>query len=407
MRQFANLFLILFLADGAISTLDELLMAVSGMHLLIQVRDLLGFSVLFLSGLFFFAMGMDRRIPKRIFLPMTCYAMWGGLMFWPMPLFIPEGAVGLVMAVGQLVLGLLGLQMVRKHSDHPFLISPAMFSGSWFSAKNALVFFLASFLLIPIALCLIGFSAFTTFVETQTSGFMRITPTGIYMNEKIYGKNGKTLRLVPMIHIGRTDYYDEVGGSMANGKTLILAEGVTDREGLLKTKLSYDRIGKLLGLASQAQMPLDATWVSSDFLPIAPPINATDRKPHIVSADVDLSDFSAVTVAFIGVLANVIMSSDSLPEGYARYTTWVDAQVHIEQVLEAITHDLFTQRNNTVFAMFNKALPHYDTLIIPWGALHMAELEKEAQRLGFIQLGTKERLSVNFREAIGHLKKKG
>ena len=75
-----------------------------------------------------------------------------------------------------------------------------------------------------------------------------------------------------------------------------------------------------------------------------------------------------------------------------------------EETFKVITHDIFTQRNEAVFAMLEKALPHYDTLIVPWGALHMTEIEKEAQELGFFQLGEKERLSVDFGEAMKHLK---
>jgi len=405
MRHFANLFLILFLADGAISVLDELLMAASGMHLLIQPRNLMAYAVLFLSVPFFIAMGLDRRIPKRIFLPMASYAMWGGLMFWPMPLHIPEGVLGMLMSLGQLGIGLAGVRAIRKRSDHAFLLSPSMVQGPWFSLKNTLAYFSASVLIIPVLLCLIGFSAFATFVEAKTEGFMRITATGLYMNEKIYVKNGKTLRLIPMIHIGRTDYYDEIGASITNGRTLILAEGVSDDEGLLKTRFSYDKMGEILGLDTQERMQIDATYISRD-LKLLDPLDANTRKPHIVSADIDLSDVSPATIVFINTLANALLNSDSPVDGWKQYTAWIDSQMNDELALADITHDIFTRRNQTLIAMLHKALPHYDTLIVPWGALHMAEIEKEAQRLGFIMLAEKKRLSVDFWEAMGHLRKK-
>jgi hypothetical protein len=403
MRQFANLFLILFLADGAVSTLDELLAAVSGMHLLHQVRNLGAFPVLFLSVPLFVAMGIDRRIPKRVFLPMALYALWGAVIFWPMPLFIPEGMFGILMSLGQLGIGLAGLHAVRKRSGHDFLMTPSMFSEDWFSWKNTLGFFSMTALLVPLTLLVIGTWSLATLVEVKTSGFMKIRASGLYMNEKIYSKGGKTLRLVPMIHIGRTDYYDEVGGSMTNGKTIILAEGVSDREGLLKAKLSYDKIGELLGLTSQTHMRMDGTHVTSDFIPQSTSPDVTGDEPHIVSADLDLSQFSPTTIEFLGVLTSAFFNGQSLSDGYAQYTAWIYAQGNDQQTLDTITHDIFTQRNEAVFAMLSKALPHYDTLIIPWGALHMAEIEKEAQRLGFFMLGEKERLSVDFGEALEHL----
>ncbi|SCY33768.1 hypothetical protein [Desulfoluna spongiiphila] len=403
MRRFANLFLILFLADGAISVLDELFTAVSGMHLLIQPRDFLAFLVLFLSGPVFVAMGLDRRLPKRVFLPMAGYALWGGLLFWPMPLYIPKGAFGLIMALGQLGIGLAGIWAIRKQSDHAFLLSPSMIQGPWFSLKNTLACMSAGILIIPVLLCLMGFSAFSSYVEAKTNGFMRITTTGLYMNEKTYGKDGKTLRLIPMIHIGRTAYYREIGTSMTNGRTLILAEGVSDEKGLLKTQFSYDNMGELLGLDSQSRMQLNATYVSTDFEPLDPS-DAGAGKPHIVSADIDLSEVSPATVAFINTLATALSETDSPAEAWRQYTTWIDSQVNDENALSDITYDIFTRRNEAAVAMMTKALPRYDTLIVPWGALHMAFIEKKAQRLGFILLTENQRLSVSFREALEHLR---
>lgn len=404
MRQFANLFLILFLADGAISTLDELLAAVSGMHLLSQAQTLMAFPVLFLSLPFFLAMGLDRRIPKRIFLPMVAYALWAPMIFWPMPLFIPQGMLGFLMSFGQLVIGLFGLQAVRKRSNHPFLMTPSMFTEPWFDWKHTLGFFSASALIVPLTLLVLGFSFLATLVDNKTSGFMRLRPTGLYMNEKIYGREGKTLRLIPMIHIGRTDYYDEVGASMARNKAIILAEGVSDRKGLLKTRLSYEKLGELLGLSSQGEMEMRGTYLTSNFKPLYPSAKIDISQPHIVSADIDLSDFSPITIDFIEVLASAFFGSQPLSEGYIQYTIWVKGQGDIQKSLTSITHDIFTQRNEALFAMMGKALPRYDTLIVPWGALHMAEIEREAKRLGFIILDEKERLSVDFIEALKHLK---
>ena len=403
MRQFANVFLILFLADGAISTLDELLAALSGIHLLIQVRNLASYPVLFLSLPLFICMGFDRRIPKHVFLPMVLYALWAPMMFWPMPLYLPEAGFNLIISFGQLLIGLLGLYAVWRRANPVFFITPDMFSGPGFSWKNTLGFFAATTLLVPLTIAIIGFWSLASLVETRTAGFMKIRPTGLYMNEKIYIKNGKTLRLIPMIHIGRSDYYDAVGDSMDEGKTIILAEGVSDTQGLLKTEFSYDKIGEFLGLGTQRDMELQGTYVTRDFTPLDPssPIDAS--KPHIVSADIDLSDFSPTTVDFIGILAAAFFSGGPITEGYTQYTTWIGSKGDVQKTIDTITYDIFTRRNEAIFAMMGKALPHYNTLIIPWGALHMTAVEEETQRLGFILLGKKERLSVDFREALEHV----
>ncbi len=42
------------------------------------------------------------------------------------------------------------------------------------------------------------------------------------------------------------------------------------------------------------------------------------------------------------------------------------------------------------------ALKKYDNLVIPWGALHMKELERAILKQGFIQTASREHLSIDF-----------
>ena len=69
MRVFANLFLILFLADGGFSLVDELVPLLSPLTSFTELRTLLSVAVIIMSVPLYPCLGIDRRLPKRLFLP--------------------------------------------------------------------------------------------------------------------------------------------------------------------------------------------------------------------------------------------------------------------------------------------------------------------------------------------------
>ena len=75
MRRLANFYIVLFLIDAGLSLIDELLVASSSpLPLFSSVRYTVAYVVIALSMLFFACLGIDRRLPKRVFLPLTLYA---------------------------------------------------------------------------------------------------------------------------------------------------------------------------------------------------------------------------------------------------------------------------------------------------------------------------------------------
>ena len=46
-------------------------------------------------------------------------------------------------------------------------------------------------------------------------------------------------------------------------------------------------------------------------------------------------------------------------------------------------NDLVEKRNRSVLSYLPKALEKYDTVIIPWGALHMKGIEEQVKMRGF------------------------
>jgi hypothetical protein len=59
--------------------------------------------------------------------------------------------------------------------------------------------------------------------------------------------------------------------------------------------------------------------------------------------------------------------------------------------------DILDKRNAVVIDSMMRSLEYYDTIVIPWGAMHMPAIEAAVLELGFEPGAERERLSVDFR----------
>src|ERR1035441_1907555 len=94
-------------------------------------------------------------------------------------------------------------------------------------------------------------------------------------------KDGKTIRLVPMAHVGEADFYQKLSRSFPTN-SIILMEGVTDRRNLLTNELSYKRMATSLGVTEQGE----------EFNP---------TQGEMVWADVDVEQFTTNTIGFFNL----------------------------------------------------------------------------------------------------------
>jgi hypothetical protein len=67
---------------------------------------------------------------------------------------------------------------------------------------------------------------------------------------------------------------------------------------------------------------------------------------------------------------------------------------------DIIMDDILHRRNMGVIRHLEKALVRYDTVVIPWGALHMKEIEAEVLKRGFKLQEERERVSIDFRKML-------
>jgi hypothetical protein len=397
MRVFANLFLVLFLADGGVSLLDELVSLISPVVLLSGVRHVLANAVIVMAVPVYLCLGIDRRLPKRVFLPLILFLFWCSLAPWLFPAFAGNRTYGLLAAAVQVVLGMLPLSRFRKGGARSVTMPPAMFAAPWFSLKNTLTFGAANLFVIPLALAMLVLSAANSFMAGYTAGFVRLAPGGLYMTERVYRRDNRTIRLAGMIHVGEKAYYDELERSFAPGRTIVLAEGVTDDGKLLRNRVDYGRVAGFLGLTTQDTMHFRGRVIEEGALE-APrlPLRGGGAEPaDILNADLDVSSFRPPTLLFINSIGKYLRESPSLVKGLLALNAWTEKNI-TPDMQEIIMDDILHRRNREVIRHLGKVLDRYDTVVIPWGALHMKEIEVEVLKRGFVLQKERERVSIDF-----------
>jgi len=398
MRIFANMFLVLFLADGGLSVFDELLALFYPRTPLSDLRSLVANAVILLAVAIYFCLGIDKRLPKRVFLPLILFIVWCPFATWFFPSLAHLRAFGLVFACIQLLLFMPPLYSIRK-AGGKLLLTKEMFPPPFFSLKNTLLFGAANLFIVPVVLVLLGLFLVNAFLSGQTAGFIRLAPDGVHMTERIYRLKDKTIRLVSMIHVGEQEYYDDFVRSVPAGRTVVLAEGITDESNILRNRFGYGKMAGFLGLASQEKMELKGRVIDGEEPEESGAEGAEAGIPDIIRADVDIRTFRPATIRFLNVLGKHLTESTSFASALIAVNGWAKQNVTPE-MNETFMDDIIHQRNKEVLSHLGKALPRYDTIIIPWGALHMAEIEKSVVARGFVLQEERDRVSIDFRKLL-------
>src|SRR5205085_11348556 len=113
-------------------------------------------------------------------------------------------------------------------------------------------------------------------VDHFTDGFLAVRPRGLLVRVKKYVRaDGRTIQLIPMIHIGDSQFYQKLSASFPTN-SITLMEGVADEKHLLTNGVSYKMVASQLGLAEQQKV----------FKP----------QGTVIRADVDVAEFSRNTI---------------------------------------------------------------------------------------------------------------
>lgn len=389
----ANGYLIAFALDGLLSLLDELLVLVSAGAVLNLPRAIVAGVVVLYSILMLLPIIFAPRLPKHVFLPLVAFAIWGGL--GAPPFVFDHGYAGLILALAQVALAAFGFFAAHRRG------------GSWLFNVDALPPRGAPLLRVGIALVVaitvtpilgggLMLFGFAQMIELQTGGYVDFTSSGINLRETVLEKDGKTVRLVAMMHIGESRYYEEFYRSVPDD-ALIIEEGVSDREGKLAGQFSYRRLARVLGLEQQPRFRSSAGADADDAVGSDAPAPSspqgmpqgseldkaridTGPGPDVLNPDVDVSEFDETTIAFLLEASN-IYQSDSAFEAFQRLISFM-AEAKPEQT-EKFLDDVVYKRNARVIAALDQNLASYDVIVVPWGALHMPGLQEKIEQRGF------------------------
>lgn len=373
----ANLYLLAFAADGLVSVADELWAMAAGASPLAALRNQLAMFVVLSSLIMAFVVAFVPHLPKAIFLPLIGAAIWLALGGPPFGSLTSSGdKAGLFLALCQAALGFAAFLIVHLRTGSPFLSANALPHLNHVFLRIAfasIVTLLVSFA----GLIALGIWTAVSYAEQETKGYIQFTWNDIRARTAIMRKENKVVHLVATAHIAERQFYERAYQSIPPN-AVVLAEGITDKKGTLAREAAEpEEVAKSMGLTSQTvfeEMLATGETVSADTKTRA----AARSKPDVVRADVDVSDLSPPTLrclrADLATAAKMETDEILAKDGGTPACSPADLKVFWEEIL--------TKRNAVLMAAFDKLQDKYDVFVVPWGAMHMPELE-----LAFIKRG--------------------
>ncbi|MFO1497226.1 MAG: hypothetical protein U1G07_02315 [Verrucomicrobiota bacterium] len=356
-----SLYLLLFLVDSLVSVVDDALGLWLDFHAVRPVRGVISFAVLGLSCLLYLLWGAIPAIP-RWFGVVVLFNFVAGLAVIPISIyhFSRIQLVGLIISVLQLAVGVTVAGAFRSRLKAGWqLVAEETLQDRLFSAWRLLAFVgLNLFLVLP---GLLGYLAGcgVLAVDHFSAGFVKVDRTGFSVRARTYSRaDGKSIRLVPMMHIAEADFYRRVSQSFDTNATVLL-EGVSDRKSLLKHHLSYERMAGSLGLAEQQE-------------------KFTPTTARVRPADLDVEAFSPSTIEFLNLVI-LVHSKGLTAETLPLFVTKTQNPALVERLWD----DLLTLRNRHLVDEIQRELAHNQAVIIPWGAAHMPGVARHIEELGF------------------------
>lgn len=404
LRVGINLFWIAFLADGVLSLVDELSGIISWWSV---VRSGLAFLTLLASLILAGVIVFTPQAPKRVLLPMIGFLWWSGpgVAFPLGPLGVTS--IGLWVAVMQLVLGVGIVVVWGCREGLPFIVHSERPRFTWrHSLVLAPAVFLAALVCATISIC----AGLVTEIEMYSGGYIRVRPDGIYLLERRFASGVQEVRLTGMMHVAAHEFYAEIlPESDPDLPSVVLVEGVTDHQGLLSQGgIRFDRLAKMLNVASQNESAFAenvAQGMDREKLP-PPPISpddemvtsekatTTDSAIDFRHADVDVETFHPSTIAFLVTVMGLLQAEhpSQILEALADPTS----PLRDVKTQSLVMSDILHARNQTLVEEIQRSLKTYRRVIVPWGAMHLQEVENWLRTQDFQQSGEVERKALSF-----------
>jgi len=365
----------LFLADALISAVDDTFILFFNVHILAGLRGFLGFFTILVGLVIYALMGITPMIPKRKFILVALFSPLAALVALPFWIYC-SGRMQIVIwaiSVFQVFCAIAILGMVQDGFKFRMpLVSEERLNPRGFSWLNLLGFVLVNAVVFLPAVAAYLFFCATLAVGHFSEGFVALHPGGLRVQVRKYVRtDGKSVLLYPMAHVADRNFYSTISQSFPTN-SIVLMEGVTDREHLLTNHISYKRMAATLGLSEQQK----------EFKP---------SEEQMERADVDVKEFTPNTIGFLNLVMRIHskglnaaslmeLMSFSPPPGFEK----------------ELFEDLLRKRNRHLLDEMQRRLPETENIVVPWGAAHMPEIARELQKDGFRLEESRDYMVIRF-----------
>jgi hypothetical protein len=347
-----------------------------------------GFAGALVLGAFalYAGMALSPRFSKRILLPAVVWVFWTQSGALPLSLYFPDQSHGLV-AILQVGLSLLLIGCCGNFASWSCVARAGR--RPWFTVRNLVGAFFYS---VALALGMAGIWLHSGLflVDSKTAGYVQVGATGVSLEERHFQRGNKQVRLVGMVHIARKEFYLQTAKTIPAGEsTVVLMEGVTDREGRLRQHLGYTKLAEKLGLVSQTESAFQRHTAG-----VGGHVPEQSTSPEYRRADVDLASFQPSTLKYLEAVAGLFASEnllDALRKVQAPESPLQDASVGA-----AAMKDILDHRNVHLIGAIEEALTSHDFVVVPWGAMHLPAIEKQLVDWGFVESHRSQRRALNF-----------
>jgi succinate dehydrogenase hydrophobic anchor subunit len=243
-----------------------------------------------------------------------------------------------------------------------------------------------------------GWFGLVRVIEDTSSGFVRLTLSGLELAERVYEKDGRRVHLIGMVHIADSGFYESLNRSLAEpveGRRLVLLEGVSDSEKRLPQSFAsgktYRDMAERLGLAEQALgFAVQSDQLESETAGETWGTLGVDFRP----ADIDVSELDPRhrdrLVSLLSAMEKIDLSSFlSLPD-----------DMTARDLEELIVDGLVKRRNARLMEVFAAEEANYAEVFMPWGAAHLPDLERRLLALGYEPVKENRRLGIDLWKSL-------
>lgn len=310
---------------------------------------------------------LTPHAPARILLPTIAVVLWRVLGAMPLLLWTWDTPwAGRAEGLSQLLVcgGAAWVARALHHggwSDRPAL-------AGWRTLGIAAVGLGAG----PPALALYTWGSLAAGLAALTGGYVGLDARGLYLTERSFERDGTTVHLVGMAHVGEASAYEALYQRFCGlGDAVVLTERQdTDRS---QPSTRYGSLADALGLVEQ---------------PYVPDCGAQIRPADVLASAVPESTSAHIEAAWTAIERGEV----------------VGTQLELDPAaLEQAWHELVELRNQGLLHSLGEVLGTTEHVVIPWGGTHLPGIERWLLAEGWRPSAEARTTLIRYRSVAAHL----